>query len=124
MALTAKQALSMAYFLPALACSIAIGVTAGPALMQARLQTGNVEQTRHMKAIGQDVIANRCYTIPTAPTKSQEINLPAATIHSSCLYGQGWYGFVAVLNGKPTVIEVYTKTQIDNILSTLKTGKF
>jgi hypothetical protein len=123
MAITAKQAQYLAYFLPALAISITIVAVARPAFMQARQQTGNSEQTRQLRAIGQDIIAKRCYTLPTAPIKSQEISLPPASIHSSCIYGEGWYGFVAVLNGTAIVAEVYTQTQLDNILSTLKAGK-
>lgn len=123
MAITAKQARCLAYFLPTLACSIAIGVIARPAWMQAQQQTGNTEQTRQLKAIGQDIISKRCYTLPTAPIKSQEISLPPNSIHSSCIYGEGWYGFLAVLDGKPIVVEVYTSTQLQKTLSTLKEGK-
>jgi hypothetical protein len=123
MAITAKQAQYLAYFLPALAVSITIGVVARPAFMQAQQQTGNTEQTRQMKAIGQDIIAKRCYTLARTPIKGEPIDIPIKSLHSSCVSGGGWYGFLAVLGNQSTVVEVFTQVQIDNTLSALKTGK-
>jgi hypothetical protein len=120
MALTAKQAQCLAYGLPALAVAIALGATFRPALMQAQQQNGNSEQTRQLKAIGQDIISKRCYTMARVPIKGEPIDIPVSSLHSSCVYGAGWYGFLAVLNGQSIVVEVYTQVQIDNILSTLK----
>jgi hypothetical protein len=120
MALTAKQAQCLAYGLPALAVAIALGAAFRPALMQAQQQTGNTEQNRQLKAIGQDIIAKRCYTVARPPIKGEPIDIPVSSLHSSCVSGAGWYGFLAVLDGRSTVIEVYTQVQIDNILSVLK----
>lgn len=122
MAITARQACLIAYSLPVAALVTAIGVTARPALMQANKQFGNTEQSKQLTAIGQDVIANRCYQIVGSkpPIKGETLNIPATALSSSCVTGSGWYGFLAVLNNQTTVVEVFTQVQINNVLSTLK----
>lgn len=121
MALTAKQAHYFAYALPALAVAIAIGAAARPMFSQAKNQTGNAEQTSQMVAIAKDIQARRCYQSTSgAPVKGYPVNIPISSLHSSCLYGAGWYGFIAVLDRRVTTIEVFTTTEIKNTLSTLK----
>lgn len=123
MALTAKQAQCLAYGLPALAVAIAIGATFRPALMQAQQQTGNSERAKQQTAIAKDLISKRCYTLDRAPIKGETIDLPATSLHSSCIYGGGWYGFLAVLKQKPIVLEVFTETELKATLSTIQEGK-
>lgn len=123
MALTAKQAQCLAYGLPALAVAIALGATFRPALMQAKQQTGNTERNRQTTAIAKDIISRRCYTMNRAPVKGEPIDVPVSSLHSSCVSGPGWYGFLAVLNSQTHVIEVFTETEIKATLSTLKEGK-
>lgn len=122
MALTAKQAHCLAYGLPALAVAIAIGAVARPMWTQAKSQTGNSERTSQMVAIAKDIQAKRCYnfTDGRAPIKGSPVDISIASLHSSCIYGSGWYGFIAVLEKRVTTIEVFTATEIKNTLSTLK----
>ena len=121
MALTAKQAHCFAYLFPALAVAIAIGAVARPMWSQAKSQTGNSERTSQMVAIAKDIQAKRCYQAANgAPIKGNSVNISIASLHSSCIYGSGWYGFVAVLDKQVQTIEVFTSTEIQNTLSTLK----
>ena len=121
MALTAKQAHCFAYLFPALAVAIAIGAVARPMWSQAKSQTGNSERTSQMVAIAKDIQAKRCYQATGgAPIKGNSVNISIASLHSSCLYGSGWYGFIAVLDKQVQTIEVFTATEIQNTLSTLK----
>lgn len=120
MAPTSKQAALIAYLLPMLALVAAAAIAAKPALMQAHKQFGNTEQSRQMTAIGQDIIANRCYQMARAPVKGELVDIPTTALHASCVQGQGWYGFLAVLNGQTTVVEVFTQVQIKNTLTTLQ----
>jgi len=121
MALTAKQAHCFAYALPGLAVAIAIGAAARPTWSQAISQTGNSERTAQMVSISKDIQAKRCYqVVGGAPIKGNPVNVSIASLHSSCLYGSGWYGFIAVLDGQVRTIEVFTSTEIKNTLSTLK----
>jgi hypothetical protein len=123
MALTAKQAQCLAYGLPALAVAIALGAVFRPALMQAQQQTGNTERSRQLNAIAKDIISKRCYGMDRAPIKGESIDVPSSALHSSCVKGANWYGFLAVLNNQTRVIEVFTDTELKAVLSNLKTGK-
>ena len=121
MALTANNARALAYGLPLLAVAIAIGAAFRPAIRQAQQQTGNSEQSIQLNAIARDIVAQRCYTSPKAPIKGLPIKgIESRSLQSSCLYGEGWYGFIAVLGGQPVVIETFTQIQINAQLSQLK----
>ena len=121
MALTAKQAHCFAYVFPGLAVAIAIGAAARPMWSQALSQTGNSDRTAQMVAIAKDIQSKRCYQSTSgAPIKGHPVNVSIASLHSSCIYGSGWYGFIAVLDRRVTTIEVFTTTEIQNTLSTLK----
>lgn len=120
MALTAKQAKCLAFGLPALAVAIAIGAIAQPAIRQATQQTGNSERDRQMTAIAKDIIANRCYQTNEPVTKGNPVQIPAASLHSSCLGGNGWFGYLAVFKGQVVTVDVFTQTEINNVLSQLK----
>jgi hypothetical protein len=119
-ALTAKQAKCLAFGLPALAVAIAIGAIAQPAIRQATQQTGNSERDRQMTAIAKDIIAKRCYETTDPITKGNPVQTPAASLHSSCISGNGWFGYLAVFKGQVTTVEVFTETEIKNVLSQLK----
>ena len=120
MALTAKTAATIAWLLPLSAAALTLKLTAGPAIVQAQKQSGNSEQQKQLNAIGIDVIAGRCYQMARPPVKGEPIDIPKNALHSSCVQGGGWYGFLAVLNDRPIVVEVYSAIQIKNILTTLK----
>lgn len=122
MALTAKQAKCLAFGLPALAVAIALGAIAQPAFRQATQQTGNSERDRQMKAIAQDIISKRCYQTTETPTKGKPVEIPASSLHSSCLGGNGWFGYLAVFKGQVVTVDVFTQAEINNVLSQLKKG--
>lgn len=120
MALTARNAAAIAWLLPLCAAALTLKTIAPVAIVQAQKQSGNSEQQKQLNAIGIDVLARRCYSMARAPVKGEPIDIPKNALHSSCVQGGGWYGFLAVLNDRPLVVEVYSEIQIKNILTTLK----
>jgi hypothetical protein len=90
----------------------------------AKQQAGNAERSAQLKAVATDYLVGRCYSLPSAPVKGIAIpGLNLVSLHSSCIYGSGWYGFIAVKSNEPTVIEVFTQKELNAQLSIIKEGK-
>lgn len=120
MALTAKTAHIMAWVCPGIAIVIAAAVTIKPASQTAEQQEGNTTRGRQMIAIAKEINAGRCYELAIAPTKSEAINIDPKTLRSSCIYGQGWYGFMAQKRNEVLVVDVFSQKELNATLSNLK----